>query len=471
MLPEWMVIGFSGHRKLPDPAVAAAGIRGAIDRLAATHGPLASVSSAAAGGDTLFVEEVARRNFPYLLVLPFARSRFQQDFEPADWQRILPFIEKAARVEEVAGEESPEGAYMETGIQTVDRADVMIVIWNEKPSAGFGGTGDVVAYARELGKPLLIIDPVSGKISDERLDRLPHGKSLPADWSRNPRETVEKHLKELDDNAKHHAPKSRHLVLNIILFQLAASAVGLIALTFEIHGRANQLIMLSELILLGIAFAFLLQHHRKSSEWLKSRIEAELCRSFLATWDLRRRADYFPKISLQEFSPLCRNVRLIRSLDKTPGLPLESARDGYLEKRVQDQLKYFSRECSKARTLHRKLHSVASAATAIAAMLSLLALVLSLLNFPVLVFAAPKYLSLVLPLISAAFFSLVITQDYSRRAGRYGEMAAMLENAAKRLKMVQTWNGLARIAAETEEELMQEIIEWRSFRQFAGSPH
>jgi hypothetical protein len=65
----------------------------------------------------------------------------------------------------------------------------------------------------------------------------------------------------------------------------------------------------------------------------------------------------------------------------------------------------------------------------------------------------------------------MITQDYSRRAVRYGEMASMLEDAAKRLKVVRTWNGLARIAVQTEEALLREIVEWHSFRQFAGEPH
>ena len=108
MLPEWTVVGFSGHRKLADPKVAAAAIHKALEQLAASHSPLAAVSSAASGADTLFVEEVAHRNLPYLLVLPFSKSRFQQDFNPADWQRIFPLIEKATHVEEVAGEESAE---------------------------------------------------------------------------------------------------------------------------------------------------------------------------------------------------------------------------------------------------------------------------------------------------------------------------------------------------------------------------
>ena len=469
MLPEWTVVGFSGHRKLADPKVAADGIHNVLERLAANYNPLVSVSSAARGADTLFVEEVARRKLPCWLVLPFPKARFQQDFSPADWQRILPLIENATRVEEVAGEESAEGAYMETGILTADRADIMAVVWDGKPAAGFGGTGDVVAYLRELGKPLIIIDPTSGKTAEERLEQLP-AKSLLTGWSENPRETVKEHFQELDKTAQDHAPKSRHLVLRIILFQLIASAIGSIALAFEIHGRTGQSLELIELILLGFAFILSLQHRKKHQEWMKNRIAAEICRSFHALWHLRR-ADYSPKISIEGFDRLCRNLRLIHVLDKTPPLSLEAVRDQYLKERVEDQIAYFSRHSCKARLIHQKLKAFAVFSTATATLLSLLALTFSFLNISGLVLTVPKCLSLLLPLASAAIFSLLITQDYSRRAARYGEMASMLEAAARRLKMVRTWNSLARITTETEEALLQEVVEWYSFRQFAGEPH
>ena len=169
MLPEWILVGFSGHRKLAEPEKVAKGLREAFDRLAANHGPFATISSAASGADTLFVEEAARRLWPYLLILPFPKSRFEKDFTPSDWQRILPLIEKATRVEEATTEASDEAAYMETGVQTVDRADVLLAVWDGKPAAGFGGTANVVSYARELGKPLILIDPDTGIISEERL--------------------------------------------------------------------------------------------------------------------------------------------------------------------------------------------------------------------------------------------------------------------------------------------------------------
>jgi hypothetical protein len=475
MLPEWTVIGFSGHRNLATPQVAADAISQALDRLAANRRPLVSVSSAASGADTLFVEAVARQNLPYLLVLPFSQSRFQQDFDSADWQRILPLIEQAARVDELAGGGSSSEAYMETGVLTVDRADVMVVVWDGKPAAGLGGTGDVVNYTRALGKPLLIVDPHDGHITEERMDRLPEIRT-PMEEFEPSRATVEKHFQELDQEAEIHAPGTRHLTLRIILFQLLAAAIGFVALAFEIHGAWGHVLTLGELILLGWAAGLSWQHRKKHHEWMKNRIAAEICRSFLATWQMRR-IDFFPHVSIEGVSRLCRNLRLIRILDKTPLLSLAAARDQYLRERVQNQAEYFSRHSRRARMIHKWLSRCALFCTTTATVLSLVAFVFALLRdvdseraISGLAETIPKYLSLLLPLVATGIFTVLITHDYSRRAVRYREMALMLEEAEARLQMAPTWNSLARIALETEEKLLQEIVEWHSFRQFVGEP-
>jgi hypothetical protein len=470
MLPEWTVIGFSGHRNLARPDAAAAGISRALERLAAIRAPLAAVSSAASGSDTLFVEEIARRNLPYLLVLPFSRTRFQRDFSAGEWQRISPLIEKAVRIEEIAGEEASEEAYMETGVLTVDRADVMVVVWDGQPAAGLGGTGDVVDYARKLQRPLILIDPNSGQIVEERLEQLPV-ISLPVAGNENPREAVENHFQELDRTAELHAPKSRLLIFRIIVFQLAASALGFFALVFGLHDRPGQAFASVELVLLLVAVVLSSQHRKKHLEWMKNRIAAEICRSFLATWDMRQRADHFPKLSIQGYGPLCRNLWLIRTMDRTPPLSLETARGRYLEERVKMQIAYFSRRGDSARTTCRRLKTSAVSSTVLATLLSLSLLTLSVMKVSGSSLAVLKYLSMLLPLLGAACFSLMITQDYSRRAMRYDEMVLMLEEVAKRLALVKTWNSLMRVATETEEQLLQEVVEWHTFRQFAGELH
>jgi len=475
-LPDWTVVGFSGHRNLANPQVVAGALRKVLDELAASHGPLASVSSVACGADTLFVEEVARRNLPCLLVLPFPQNRFHQDFNEADWQRVLPLLENAARVEEIMGEDSPGRAYMEAGVITVDRADIMVVVWDEQPGAGFGGTSDVVNYARELGKPLIIIDPVSGDDKKERL-KPSLGKSFMTGWNENPRQTVEKYFSELDRTAKEHGPKSRQLGFYMIVFQLLASAIGFFPHMFETSWVEKLLLMSLELAFILAALLVAWHHHKRHGQWLEDRSAAEICRSFLATWHVRR-TDYFPQVSIQGFNRLCRNLRLIRTMDKMPAVSLEEARDRYMQERVMKQIAYFSRYGRRARRIYQLLKNSAWLSTVAAASLALLvgAVVVyehsngssSDSNTFLKIF---KYLSLVLPLASTAFYSLIITLDYSRRAFRYSEMTTLLKDSARRLRIVRTWSSLAHITAETESALLQEFVEWHSFRRFAGEPH
>jgi hypothetical protein len=98
MLPDWMTVGFSGHRRLKNPLAVGSAIEKVFARLESDCGPLTTVSSAASGADTLFLEIVSKRNLPFLLILPFQRDLFEKDFDDAEWQRVLPFFSTALAV-------------------------------------------------------------------------------------------------------------------------------------------------------------------------------------------------------------------------------------------------------------------------------------------------------------------------------------------------------------------------------------
>ena len=41
----------------------------------------------------------------------------------------------------------------------VDEADELYAVWDGKPARGYGGTADVVAYARGRGTPVRVVWP------------------------------------------------------------------------------------------------------------------------------------------------------------------------------------------------------------------------------------------------------------------------------------------------------------------------
>ena len=67
---------------------------------------------------------------------------------------------------------------------------MLLAYWNGKPAQGLGGTGDIVTYARAIGKPLIIIDAAAGSVTEERLDGLARPQQSAA-LSTNPREQVQ----------------------------------------------------------------------------------------------------------------------------------------------------------------------------------------------------------------------------------------------------------------------------------------
>ena len=466
-LADWTIIGFSGHRELTDPETAYTGIRASLDRVAALHGPLVAVSSTAIGADTFFLEEVARRDIPSIVLLPFHRTRFRQDFSSADWERVEPLLDRALTVEELDGTDTAEEAYMETGIRAVERADLMVVFWDGKPARGDGGTAEVVDYARDVEKPMIIIDPLTGHLTEERLDQLP-GKAQSAVWDGIPRQAVERQFELLDQDAVRHRPWARMSIIFIIVLHLVAAGVGGWAF-FASESWAKALIG-AEIVCLVGAGSLVLLHRRIHDTWVQSRISAELCRSFLAMWHLRGRTRSLPQVRGLALDGLYRSLSMAWYLDRPVGQDLGEARDQYLRQRVQEQLDYFRSNLEKARLKSIWMTGIANLATGLAILLAIVALVLSFLGQTGLLDPIKMFV-IMLPLASAAVLSQVVAQDHARRKIRYAEMVSILEGAVRKLRTTRTWQSLARIAVETEEELLREVAEWHTVTRFAGQAH
>jgi hypothetical protein len=471
MLPQWTVVGFTGHRTLADPIGTAARVGAVLDALAGSQGPLVAMTSLAKGADAIFAAEAVRRRIPLLIVLPFPVARFRQDFQPDEWDAVAPLLTHAAHVETLPEAETDEEAYMETGVRIVDEADVLVAVWDGRATAGLGGTGDVVAYARAMAKPIEWINPETGQRVSERMDQMPPA-GVPVTIERgDPYGALDQHFRELDDAASLRAPNVRHLIQRIVLLHLVASLFALIALSFDIRGFPADLVALFEVAVLGTALALTALRRHRHTAWMMSRIEAEVCRSFLATWPMRSRISRPPRVTIQGFERLTRNLRLFQLTDSRPTPSLESARDAYLRGRVEDQIGYFSRRSAASQRAYTQLRTVAMVSTALAAGCAVMHLALSLAHVEGPVLTGTVSLSLVLPLISAAIFSLVLTHEHARRAARYREMVGVLERARVELRAVRTWSSLTRVALETEDALLTEAVEWHAFRRFASDPH
>jgi hypothetical protein len=132
--------------------------------------PLAGLSSLAIGADQLLASIVLDQGGTLEVVLPFPdyRSRLADERDAVRYDDLLS---RASQVEVIPAQASDEEAYLAAGKRIVDRSSEMFAVWNGQPAADVGGTGDVVHYAREVGRLLTVFDPVTRTVllPDRRL--------------------------------------------------------------------------------------------------------------------------------------------------------------------------------------------------------------------------------------------------------------------------------------------------------------
>lgn len=131
----------------------------AVKRLGATEG----YTSLAAGADQLFAETLVRFGIPFVAVVPC--TAYDATFSESDHGVYRRLLAKAAPVEVLPFPEPSEDAFLAAGKRVVDASDALLAVWDGEDARGRGGTGDIVAYALALGRPVLHMNPVDRTIA------------------------------------------------------------------------------------------------------------------------------------------------------------------------------------------------------------------------------------------------------------------------------------------------------------------
>lgn len=78
-----------------------------------------------------------------------------------DWHHPVydRLLESAAAVHRTRYSESNEAAHMAGSEVLVAQVDKLLAVWDGLPARGYGGTADVVAYARQRGVPVEVLWP------------------------------------------------------------------------------------------------------------------------------------------------------------------------------------------------------------------------------------------------------------------------------------------------------------------------
>ena len=283
-LPQFHLVGFAGHRRLTDVEIAATWLSAALASLRTQAlGEWLGVSSAAAGSDLLFARTVLDHGMSWQALLPLPQAEFQQDFTSDEWQQVEALLAQAESVAVIGSSALREEAYLDCGIEIVNACDVLVALWDGEPARGRGGTAEVVAFARERGKPLVIIDPDTGELRRENfqnfisadpelsfLNGLPEVPASGATQS-GARVTVEHFMEKADDAANRSAPQFRLLTAATVLLHVAATIIATAGLAFDWHPMplpwAKLLFVLGAL---GAALA--IRHYRAQHNWVRCRL-------------------------------------------------------------------------------------------------------------------------------------------------------------------------------------------------------
>ena len=168
-IPFRIRIGVTGHRDLESRS-ALAGLTAYVLQLVpstpSTDVRVGVVSALAEGADRLVADEVFDHASKHgqearlEVVLPFDRERYAtlQEFSSEATAEFERWLDRASSLTELGGEREPERierAYEAASHHVVARSDVLVALWDGRPSGGKGGTADTLVFAAQLGKPCI----------------------------------------------------------------------------------------------------------------------------------------------------------------------------------------------------------------------------------------------------------------------------------------------------------------------------
>lgn len=464
-------IGFAGHRAVTDAAGLKATIRKELENFAAgLNGEIVGLSGAAAGADLLFLEACEELGIRTVVILPFPRDRFEEDFEdPAEWKRAVALMDAATWCEVAPGNEEAPAAYHLAARQVLEVADRMLFAWDGKPPRGLGGTGETVAEAAKWQIPSRIIDDGTLEVSWQAGEPPEQGtghtfEELPAARS------VEELFRKLNERAIGRAPRSRWFAAGSMSMNHLATVLQAATIVFLVSG--GEEIGAAVKFLLAVAAAglpWLGARLRLHEGWVGDRVRAELLRSVLASHEpaspLRpAAADLF-----ENDGPFLRSAALQLAGQR---VDWQSARDRYLTERIDDQIGYFEKHGGRAerKMKHfRRLFWITSFGALIFTGAAV-CVKLATMGQPDVI---PKtwgkwgveFVPAVLPGIAAWSLAMISVFEFNRRAGLYGQLVQTLRRLRPKLEEAKCASAAEATIRQIERLLLNELWEWQGTRR------
>ncbi len=477
--PYWL-IALKGHRQLRQPEAVAKALVALLGALSEEiDGTLVGVSSLAAGADILFAETILDLSLPWRALLPVSLDELRHDFTAEEWRFREQLLARATEIQVRGQAALRDEADLECGLDTLDQADLFIAVWDERPAALPGGTGDFVAYARGVGKPLIILNPETlearrvgwggHSFLDPEirfLNDLPDGASVaPPDPSPVP-STLWRFFTKVDQMATRTAPNFRRWVASSLVLNTGATLLLAFIISF-----ALRLPVLDALVFLMTAGAmgagFYLKYRKVHNRWIHCRVAAEICRAAIATWELPRLV--LPDLQGlgETFARLTTSIRMMH-LCTRPAVtaPWEQIQERYLRQRIDDQIQYHQARAARLARLRQRLISLFWFFSALAVLRGLFAGVYGTDTLSLEAnLTLTHFLPLALPCLAGCALALVSVFDLNGKLAHSSTLTTFLIAARAETQACHNLNALQRAIARTEHYLAREIADWFTLGQ------
>jgi len=234
-LPPVRLIGFVARQDVRDGEAVGRRIAERLRTLAAGGARVLARCSLTGPADLLFAREAARLGLPLSFLLPAEGEKV--DFTEAEREEAARLAAAADEAEECATARGPGSAVI-LGERLVAETDDLIAVTRRDGDRAAAELEEIIAYARNRGRPILLIEEAAGKVEsrevkagvdedaagpdDARLARLfgdaPPPAAVPAE--------LERYFHACDDEAARKAPQVRSYLLNIVLANATASLAG-----------------------------------------------------------------------------------------------------------------------------------------------------------------------------------------------------------------------------------------------------
>jgi hypothetical protein len=153
-----LTIGVTGHREITQMNQVISGVDLALRKIKESFpsDEITIISPLAEGADRLVVLRAKEKDEVHLTVpLPLDVSEYMRDFNTvASKEEFTRLLEQADQIIELPAGVTRETSYLASGFYLLNNSDVLIAIWDGQPARGSGGTGQIVAEAREKLIPI-----------------------------------------------------------------------------------------------------------------------------------------------------------------------------------------------------------------------------------------------------------------------------------------------------------------------------